>query len=186
MNWKKAFVLSGMIGSNFIASAQVQSTNAVRADIEQFEAQTNLLIVKGTGVGGTVNFGNAAISIRLKDSYNPDTGRRLQGIVILFAEGERRERATIDYDELEPLIKAFDYIRSATYDVSGLPSFETVFQTKDGFRVIGFGGHRQTSVQHFVQFDACARIPLNSDQIAQLRGIISQARNALDELRPGK
>lgn len=186
MNWKKVLTLAGIFGSSFIASAQVQFTNAIRADIEQFEAQTNLLIVKGMGVGGTVNFGSSAISVRLKDSYNPDTGRRLQGIVINFVEGERRERATIDYDELEPLIKAFDYVRSVTYDVTGLPSFEASYQTKDGFRVIGFGGHRQSSVQHFVQFDDGARIALNSDQIAQLRGIISQARNTLDELRPAK
>ena len=186
MNWKTALVLAGVVGSTWIASAQVPSTNNLRADIELFEAQTNLLIVKGMGVGGTVNLGNAAISVRLKDSFNPDSGRRLQGIVILFAEGERRERATIDYDELEPLLKAFDYARSATYDVTGLPSFEASYQTRDGFHVIAFGGHRQSSVQLFVQFDDGARIPLNSDQLAQVRGIISQARNTLDELRPGK
>jgi hypothetical protein len=186
MNWKKFLALAAVAGMGLTASATAQSTNIIRADIEQFEAQTNLLIVKGLGTGGSVDFGTAVMAVRLKDSFNPDTGRRLQGIVINFADGDRHERATIDYDELDPLLRAMDYIRAASYDVSSLPSFEAVYQTKDGFRVIGLGSHRQSSVQHFVQFDDCARIPLNSEQIARLRGVISQARNALDELRPAK
>ena len=186
MNWKKLLAWASVVGLGCTAYAQGQFTNAVRADIEIFETQTNLLIVKGFGSGGSVNFGASVITVRLKDTFNPDTGRRLQGIVITFTEGERRERATVDYDEIEPLIKAIDYIRSVSYDVTGLPSFEATYQTRDGFRVIGFGGHRQTSVQHFLQFDDCARISLNSDQIAQLRGVISQARTTLDELRPAK
>jgi hypothetical protein len=84
------------------------------------------------------------------------------------------------------LLKALDYIRSVTYDVTGLPAFEATYQTKDGFRVIGIGSHRQSAVQTFVQFDGCARIPLDSDQMSQLRGQIAQARQTLDELKSSR
>ena len=194
MNWIKTLVLLAVIGFALAASAQtpllmtnvIRPENLVRAEIEFFEAQTNVLIVKGFGQGGSVNLGAGVISVRLKDSFNPDTGRRMQAVVIVYAEDERRERATIDYEEIEPLLRAIDYTRLVSYDVTGLPSFEAKYFTRDGFRVIALGSHRQTSVQDFIQFDECSRIPLNSDQIVQLRGIISQARTALDDLRPVK
>ncbi len=186
MNGKKALVLAGMVGLGFGMSAQAQATNEIRAAIEIFEAQTNVLLVKGVGVGGSVNFGSGVMSVRLKDTFSPDNGQRLQGLVLTYTEGDRRERATVDYEEIDPLLKAIDYVRSASYDVTGLPSFEVEYRTRDGLRIIGLGSRRQSSVEDFVQFDDGDRIPLNSDQIMQLRGIISQARTALDNLRPAK
>lgn len=186
MNWKTIVALSGLLAVNFPARAQIQTTNEIRANIEIFEAQTNLLLIKALGSGGQLSAGAGILSVRLKDTFTPDVSQRMQGLVLTYSEGERRERAVVDYDEIDSLLKAVDYIRSVNYDVTGLPSFEAEYRTRDGFRVLGIGSRRQTSVEDFVQFGAGGRIPLNSDQVVQLRGIISQARAALDELRPAK
>ncbi|MDR3457666.1 MAG: hypothetical protein P4N60_09485 [Verrucomicrobiae bacterium] len=179
-----AAVLLGVVWLGMPAHAQ--STNAFHTDIETFEAQTNLVIVKGFGTGGTVSVGDSILTVRLKESFSPDVNGKWQAVVLDCAEGGLHQRAVIDYAEIDSLLRALDYIRSATYDVTGLPGFEASYQTKDGFRVIGLGSHRQSAVQTFVQFDGCARIPLDSDQISQLRSQISQAQHTLDELKSPK
>jgi hypothetical protein len=179
-----AVVLLG--GAWLGASAQAQSTNVFRTDIETFESQTNVVIVRGFGTGGTVSVGNGILSVHLKESYSPDTGGKWQALVLDGSDGSFRQRAVIDYAEIDSLLRALDYIRSATSDVTGLPAFEVSYQTRDGFRVIGVGSHRQSAVQTFVQFEGCARIPLDSDQMSQLRNQISQARRTLDELKTTK
>jgi len=180
----KASVLA-LLGAAWLGtSLHAQSTNIFHTDIESFEAQTNVLIVKGFGSGDTVSVGGGVLTMRLKESYSPGSGTKLQALVLDFTEGQFRERAVIDYAEIPSLLAALDYIRSASYDVTGLPAFEAVYQTKDGFRVLCVGTHRQSSVQAYVQFDGCQRIPLNSDQMAQLRGAITQGKNSLDDLKP--
>jgi len=172
------------------APAYAQSTNTPavdqnRTDIDIFEAQTNVIVVRGFGSSGSVSIGDGVLSVRLKESYSPDTGGKLQALVLDYAcEGGPRQRTVVDYAEIDSLLKALDYIRSATYDVTGLPGFEATYQTKDGFRVIGLGSHRQSAVQTFVQFEGCSRILLNSDQMSQLRGEIAKARQVLNELKP--
>ena len=178
-----AALLSGWL---LLPTLHAQITNAPRTEIERLEAQTNVLIVRGFGPAGTVNLGQGVLSVRLKESFSPDTGRKLHGLILDYTEAGQRERVVLDYDELEPLLRGIDYIRAATYDVTTLPGFEAVFVTKNGFRVIAFGSQRQTSIQIFLQFEDGPRRLLNSDQIAQLRNVLSQSRNVLDELKAAK
>jgi hypothetical protein len=179
-----AMVLLG--GAWLATAAHAQTTNGFRTDIETFEGQTNVLVVKGYGTAGTVSLGSSVLSIRLKQSFSPDAGGKLQALVLDCADGGGREWAVIDYAEIDSLLRAIDYIRSATYDVTSLPGFEVDYQTKGGFRVLGVGNHRQSAVQIFVQFDGYRRISLDSDQISQLRNQIAQARQTLDELKSPK
>jgi hypothetical protein len=176
-----------LLGGMWLVSAlHAQTTNAPRTEIELLEGQTNVVVVKCFGPAGSVNLGQGILSVRLKESFNADTGRKLHGLTLTYVEGGQHERAVLDYDEIEPLIKGMDYIRAASYDVTSLSGFEAVFLTKNGFRVIGLGSPRQNSVQTFLQFDDGPRVLLNSDQIAQLRNVIAQSRNALDDLRVAK
>ncbi|HEV2693758.1 MAG TPA: hypothetical protein VG347_12775 [Verrucomicrobiae bacterium] len=186
MKWMK-LVAMVLLGTTWLeAAAYAQSTNLYRTDIEAFEAQTNVVVVKGYGTAGTVSMGSSILSIRLKESFTPDATGKLQALVLDCSDGGGREWAVIDYAEIDSLLRGIDYIRSATYDVTGLPGFEADYQTKGGFRVIGVGSHRQSAVQTYVQFDGYRRIPLDSDQISQLRNQIAQARQTLDELKSPK
>lgn len=187
MKLMKVLVLTLLGATGWGLPAFAQTNDTIHTDIEVFETQTNVLIVKGFGTGGTVSVGDGILAVRLKESYSPGTSSKLQGLVLDYSEGGgEHQRAVIDYVEIDSLLRSLDYIKSATYDVTGLPGFEAVYQTRDGFRIIGLGAHRQSSVQTFVQFDGCRRILLDSDQMSQLRNAISQARNTLDELRSPK
>ena len=103
-----------------------------------------------------------------------------------YAEGGQHQRAWIDCEEIEPLLKGMVYIRRGTYNVTRLPGFEAVYETKSGLRVVGLGSQRQSNVQTFLQFEGGQRLVLNSDQMAQLRNAIAQGRTALDERKAEK
>ena len=179
-----------MLGAAWLGTtASAQSTNiypTTSTDIGTLESMTNVLIVKGFGAGDTVSLGGGVLAVRLKESYIPGDGQKFQALVLDFVQDGVHQRAVVDYAEIDSLLRALDYIRTATYDVTGLPGFEATYQSRDGFRVVGLGSHRQSSVQTFVQFDGCQRILLDSDQMSQLRAAIAQGRNTLDGLKARK
>jgi hypothetical protein len=176
---------AAVLGASLLA-VQAQTTNAPQTDIEMLELQPDGIIVKGFGPAGSVSVGQGILSVRVKESFNVDTGGKLEGLVVDFTEGGHRERAVIDYEEVAPLIKGLDYIQSVTYDVTKLSGFEAAFQTKSGCRVSAFGSQRHTAIQTFIQFEAAPKIELNSDQIAQFRNVIAQGLDMLNGLRTPK
>ena len=186
MKLLKVLALALLAGPWLGTFALAQATNAIQTDIENLEGQTNVLIVKGFGSGGMVSVGGGVLAVHLKESFSPDDGKKLQALVLDYNEGGARQRAIIDYVEIDSLLRGLDYIRTAAYGVTGLPSFEVIYRTRDGFKIIGVGSHRESSVQTYVQFDGCQRVLMDSDQMAQLRNTIAQARNTLDELKTAK
>ncbi len=165
---------------------RAQTTNAPRTDLEMLELQPDGIIVKGFGPAGSVSVGQGTLSVRVKESFNVDTGGKLEGLTLDFTEGAQRERTVIDYEEIVPLLKGLDYIQSVNYDVTKLSGFETAFQTKSGCRFSAFGSQRHTAIQTFIQFEDAPKIELNSDQIAQLRNVIAQGLDMLNNLRAPK
>lgn len=186
MKWMRIMALAWLGGLCMGMTVHAQTTNAAATEIESLENQTNVIIVKGYGQGGMVSIGSGILTVRLKESYALQSGAKLQAVVLDFAVGGEHQRAVVDYSEIDSLLGALDYVRTATYDVTGLPGFQIVYRTKDGFVVIGEGSHRQSSVQTFVQFDGCERILLDSDQMAQLRNTIAQAESMLNDLKTRK
>jgi len=183
----KYFIVMTVIllgGSPLLVRAQ--TTNAPRTDLEMLELQPDGIIVKGFGPAGSVSIGQGTLSVRVRESSNVDTGGKLEGLTLDFTEGGRRERTVIDYEEIASLLKGLDYIQSVTYDVTKLSGFEAAFQTKSGCRVSAFGSQRHTAIQTFIQFEGAPKIELNSDQIAQLRNVIAQGLDMLNNLRAPK
>ena len=163
------------------------TTNAPRTEIELFELQTSTVIVKGIGQMATLNMETGTIFVRVKETADIGTGRKLYGLTIGFAESNQpREKLVVDYDELESLLNGSDYLSKISYDVTPLPSFEAAYTTKSGLRIVAYSSRRQGGIQTFLQFGDNPRIPLASDQVAQFRDMISQARNALTAMMPGK
>ncbi len=172
--------------------AQDYGTNAApRTDIEIFEAQTNVVIVKGISLINTINMSSGSLSVRAKESKEPATSQVQYGMMVEFAvngEGRdrERERAVMDYTELNSLLEGIDYIKKMTSDSTDMSGFEAQYMTKSGFKVIAFSSRREGSVQIFIEFDGCLRISLTSDQISQFRDVVSSAKNTLDALQAGK
>jgi hypothetical protein len=174
-----------VLGGSLLA-VQAQTTNVPQTDIEMLELQPDGIIVKGFGPAGSVSIGQGTLSVRVRESSNVDTGGKLEGLTVDYTEGRSRERAVIDYEEIAPLLKGIDYIQAVTYDVTSLSGFEAAFQTKSGWRVSAFGSQRRTAIQIFIQFEGAPKIELNSDQTTQLRNVIAQGLDMLNNLRAAK
>jgi hypothetical protein len=167
--------------------SQAQDTNALKTNIGVFEARTGAVIIKGFGQTGSMSVGADVISVRCKESTDAGTGHKIYGLVIeIAASNQPKERALVDDGEIDSLLNGINYLGKITYDVTALPAFEAVYTTKAGLQIIAYSSRRQGGIQTFLQYGNGPRILLMSDQMAQLQGLIGQARNTLDSLKATK
>jgi hypothetical protein len=166
-----------------LASRAQDTTNAPKTEIENFEAQTGTVIVKGFSQSGSLTTAAGIISVRCKESIDVSHGQKQYGIAIELSANQQREILIVDYDEMDLLISGIDYLAKITYDATALPGFDATFTTKSGLRIAAHSERRQGGIQTFLQFGGTPRIPLASDQLAQFQNLIAQAKNSLDALR---
>jgi hypothetical protein len=159
------------------------STNLPATEIENFELQTDAVIVKGFSEVGTINTAAGIVSVRCKQSANVAIGRVEYGITVGLTSNETHGFLVVDYDELDPLLNALSFFGRITYDVTPMPSFDTTFTTKSGLRIAAHSERRQGGIQVFLQFADTPRIPLSSDQFSQLQNLITQAKSSIDLLK---
>jgi hypothetical protein len=166
-----------------VTSRAQDTTNALKTEIENFEAQTGTVIIKGFGQVGSVATGAGIVSVRCKESIEANSGRKEYGVGVEFASNQQRVFLVIDYDELDSFLAGINYLSKITYDATSLPGFDAAYATKSGLRVVAYSARRQGVIQIFLQFGDTPRIPLASDQVAQFQNLIGQAKNTLDSLR---
>lgn len=166
----------------FAATAQY-STNAPATEIENFELQTDAVIIKGVDQIGSIATEAGTILVRCKESDNVASGQKQYAIAVTIEDNQSRLVLFVDYDELDALIHGLDYLSKVTYDVTTMPAFDATITTRSGFRAGAHSERRQGSIQLFVQFAGTVRVPVTPDQFAQLQSLIVQAKTALDTAR---
>jgi hypothetical protein len=184
-NFKIIFT-SVIAGIFFTFQIPAQITNAFATEIENFESQTNTIIVKAFNPIGTVSVGNASISVHVKESSDITHGQKMYGVAVGFSgvpEEIPKFFFVVDYDELDSFSNAIDFVGKVNSDVTSLPAFEASYATKSGLRVIAHSDRRNGGITNFIQFGNWPRISLTSIQLAQLRTFIVQAKTSLDALK---
>ena len=180
-------VILAAVFCSFTLTSPAQDTNALKTDLGVFDAQTGTVIVKGFGQIGAMSVGTDVITVRCKASTDVSTSHKAYGLSIEIAGSPSpRERIFVDYDEIDSLLSAINYLNKITYDATPLPGFEASFTTKAGLRVAAYSARRQGGIQTFLQYGDDPRILLASDQMTQFYGLIEQARNSLDSMRNAK
>ena len=93
-------------------------------------------------------------------------------------------RALIDYDEIDPLVKAFDAIAKSDDSITKLTHFEARYRTRGDFEILVFkqvsGGVAAAVEGGF--FDR-SRLLMTLDDFTRLRWMIAQAKDRLDEIK---
>jgi hypothetical protein len=166
----------------FSSHAQ-DTTNVLKTEIENFEAQTGTVIVKGVGQGGSLTTGAGIISVRLKETIDVGHGSKLYGMAIELEAGQRRDFSIVDYDEMDPLLNGMDYLAKIGYAATALQAFEANFTTRSGLRIVAYSTVRQGGIHTYLQFGDAPKISLAPDQLAQFQNLIAQAKSSLDALR---
>jgi hypothetical protein len=188
------FTLGGLaaIGSLLLAAlAQAQDTNAPRTRLEAFEAQTGIVIVRGAALMGDVHAGAGLVSVVARESKAVSSGLKEYGIAIGLAKTATtpEDSTVVDYDELDALIGALDYLSGVNYSITSLPSFDAGFTSRGGLRVFAYTSLRRPgTIQAAVQGGhmANARLLLAPAQVVQFTTLVRQAKTQLDTLRAAR
>lgn len=171
----------------FAFAAYADDTNVLKTDIGVFEARTGVVIIKGFEPMGVVNGDSGAVSVACKESVDVASGKKIYGLAIgIEVASVSRERTFVDYEEIEALLQAINYLSHIDYDVTPMPSFEAIFTTKSGFRIIARSVRREGTVQTYVQYDDLPRVQLPSIQMKQFYDLVERAKKNLDALREAK
>jgi hypothetical protein len=179
-------VAASAIFSNF---ARAQDSNAVPiyTQLEAFEAQVDTVIVKGSGLIGTVAAKGGTLSITCKESQSVATGQRAYGIAIGVRIGTAPEDITIlDYDELNAFFDALDFLSKANTQLTSLPTFHANFMTKAGLKISSYTSSKRAGViqaalagSHLPK----SRVLLEPDQMDHFKSLIREAISQLDGLQ---
>jgi hypothetical protein len=174
-------------------AVRAQETNPCpllpQTKLEGFETNTGSVILKATAPIGDVAANAGTLSVRCREITDLGTGRREFGIVIAFGENSQPdEMSLVDYDELDSLDNALDYLNKVQWSVTSLPMFDAVYTTRGGFRVAAYGSRRTGGIGFAARNIRLYMRPLqlSRDQLGQLRSLLDQARTKLDALRQEK
>jgi hypothetical protein len=172
------------------SQAQIQITNLVPPPptiLENLENTTGQVIIKATAPVGSVPCTGAMITITCKEDTLVGTGQKEHGVIVGIAiSGQPEDKTVIDFDELDSLINALNYLNTVTWSVTSLSSFDVNYTTKAGLRVAVFSSKRSGQIEFALRSSRMARgIVMPPEQRAQLLALLNQARANLVALRNG-
>lgn len=157
---------------------------APRNKLEEFESRTSTLLIKGRTWVATLRTGSGNARVEATEIRDTVNGTRAAGVTITISAPNLETRCLIDYDEIEPLVSAFDTMEKAGDSVTKLSNFEAHFRTRGDFEIIVFkqltGGVAAAIEGGF--YDR-SRVLLTLEEFTRLRWMIVQAKERLDEIK---
>ncbi len=181
------FVLIAVCSSLLVRADETNSIT-LYTKIEAFENQVNKVIVKAYAPVGSVTAKGAVISVAFKESADVAIGQKEYGITVGIKEENLAEyRLVVDYDELDSLLEGIDYLGKVDVAVTSLPNFHAIYRTRADLRILAYCTNRQpgtlqTAIQTPYQ-PAGSRILLASEQLAEFKFLIREAKAKLDLLK---
>ena len=158
-----------------------------RNKLEEFEGRIGTILIKGRTYVATLRAQNGTARVEATETRDSNNSTRVAGVVItIVADGgpPGEIRALIDYDEIDPLVKAFDAIAKSDDSITKLTHFEARYRTKGDFEILVFkqvsGGVAAAVEGGF--FDR-SRLLMTLDDFTRLRWMIAQAKDRLDETK---
>jgi len=158
-----------------------------RTKLEAIEAKYERVLIKGFSQITTLNVHGADIRVDAVELKEAASSARATGIIIALREpGEtpRENRALIDYEEIDGLIKALESVVRVNETVTKLAGFEARYRTLGDFEVTVFRQSR-SGTSASVSSGICDRITglLTLDELDRLRAHIIEAKTRLDEIK---
>ena len=158
-----------------------------RNNLEEFESRIETILVKGRSYVATLKAQNGYARVEAAEIRDTGNSTRVAGVVITIVadSGPPGEiRALIDYEEIDPLVKAFDTIAKSDDSTTRLTHFEARYRTKADFEIMVFkqvsGGVAAAVEAGF--FDR-SRLLMTLDDFVKLRWMIVQAKEKLDDIK---
>jgi hypothetical protein len=159
-----------------------------RNKLEDFEGRVQTLLIRGRHWIGTIRAQNGSARVEATEIRDSTSAEAASGVVITaMADGgpPGEIRSLIDYDEIDPLIKAMDAAAKAGDNITRLSHFEVRYRTKGDFEIMVFKQLENNVVAAAIEggfFDR-SRLYLSIDDLVKLRWMIAQAKEQLDQAK---
>lgn len=154
------------------AAPAVQPPPATR--LEAFKPAAGTLVTFGYNELGRV--GNVSVDVRELRSENTS----VRGVVVEVTQGEyREERAFIDADELDELVRGIDALLEIRENPTTFENFEVRYTTKGELEITAF--NTRGSISYAVQAGrvGSAQTFMNEEGLRRLRGMFVTAQERL-------
>ncbi len=161
-----------------------------RNKLEDFESRLDTVLVKGHTWVGTLRLQNGSARVEATEVRDTGNSTRATGVVITIVPAEPHAapneiRSLIDYEEIDPLVKAIDTVAKADETITKLTHFEVRYRTRGDFEAIVFkqlsGGAIAAAIEG--GFFERMRLLLTLEELTKLRWMIVQAKERLDEIK---
>ncbi len=186
---KTLLILAGtIVAFSAITEEPKPSEKQSKTKLESFEAKAGSVIIKGFGRAGSIVVPGAVVTVECRELGDAATSSRAYGITIEVAKTGRfdgSERAFVDLEEIESLVKGIEYIAKVDKAVTKLADFEATYKTNGDLQITTFSGNKNGSIEASV---SCGRFGSNAaflslEQLAALKELISKAKTMLDAVR---
>jgi hypothetical protein len=156
--------------------------------LESFMSETGAVIVKGYTRVGSMSGSRGAAHFTAWEVINARTGRREQGVTVEIGEAAANrpggeERAYIDYDELDPLLKGIDYIMKLDDKATKLSRYEAQYQTRGGLLLVTFNTPNGFAAAISTWGGRRPRFVLRQTGLAEFKNLLESAKEVLEAPR---
>lgn len=169
-----------------------------RTKLEALESRYERVLLKGFSQVANLNLRGVVVrvdAVEMKDSSSAPS--RTLGIVVTLRglserAGEsrgpndsRENRSYIDYEEIDPLIRALESIARVNESTTKLASFEARYRTLGDLEAVVFRQARSTGTAASLSSGICDKVTayLTLDELETLKAHIIEAKTRLDELK---
>jgi len=158
-----------------------------RTKLEAFEAKTGIVIIKGySRIGTAAGLEGGLIEIETRE-FRDAAGAKEFGIAVEVREAgtpENRRTAFIDYDEIDSLLRALDYLGKVDSSATSQNRFEAEYRTEGDLSVSAFStrGGTVTLAVSSGQFRRATSL-FRLEDLKVIKGLIIEAKNQLDAIR---
>ena len=160
-----------------------------RTKLEAMEAGGyEKVLIKGFSQIATLNLRGADVRIDAVELKDGSSSMRVTGIVVALRDhGERssENRSFIDYEEIDPLLKALDTVSKVNETVTKLASFEARYRTLGDLEISVFRQGRSSGTAGSITSGICDKVtgPLTIDDLERFKAHIVEAKARLDAIR---
>lgn len=160
-----------------------------RTKLEAIDGQYERVLIKGFSQIATLSVRGTDIRVDAVEMRDTASSNRAMGVVIAMREsGPERpseNRSFIDYEEIDPLIRALDTVSRASESVTKLAGFEAKYRTQGDLEVMVFRQGRTSGTAASMTAGICDKVTafLTLDELDRLRAHIVEAKTRLDEIK---
>jgi len=158
-----------------------------RTKLEAIEWRYERVLVKGFSQMANLTARGVDVRVDAVELKDTEAATRAIGIVIVLREpGEnpRENRALVDYDEIDRLLKGLDTVAKVNESITKLASFEARYRTLGDLEINVFRQSR-SGIAASLTTGICDRVTalMTLDELDRLKAHLVEAKMRLDEIK---